>query len=270
MRRALLVTEVAEPNPRLLHAVRWAHAHTDRPPVLATLSHPGGSGIAHAHRAGVVHFGLGPSGAPSLEAGLSGLCGALGISEVIVWDAPRTIGALRALRDLPTPPTVTAHIAPAAAVPWDELNIMAIRGRNVIDCYVTEDERSAEELGRFRLGRHVRLVTADARPPDGPEARTPDSLTVVVGATWRREGHTSPRLPASPAVSVRAFSEVMWDLVGGSLPTGAFAFPDPDLASAAPVEALREIGCRVSVSGGGIEELLTRTGVAEAFGEWSR
>jgi hypothetical protein len=266
VKRTLLVTEHALPTPRLLFAIRWAHAHSERPPVLATLSHPPGNGVAHAHRAGVLHIGLGSSGAPTLEAALSGLCRSLDISDVIVWDAPRAIGALRSIRDIPGAPTVHAHIAPTVAVAWDELNIMSIRARNVIDSYLVEDEQTATELERFRLGRHVRLLTPRESAAREEVQRPGEPLVLVTGATWRRETHAPPSDDAM-GISTRAFPDLMWDLVGDGPQSGTFVFPDPNLASAAPVMALREAGCRVQVSRGGIETVLTEGGIAERLPE---
>jgi hypothetical protein len=91
-------------------------------------------------------------------------------------------------------------------------------------------------------------------------------LTLVTGATWRRETHAPPSDGAT-GISTRAFADLMWDLVGGGPQSGTFVFPDPDLASAAPVEALRESGCRAQVSRGGIETLLTERGIAQPLPE---
>jgi hypothetical protein len=213
-----------------------------------------------------MHIGVGTSAAPDLETALVGLCRALDVSEVLIWDAPRAIGALRAMRDLPSPPVVSAHIGPARGVAWDELNVMAIRGRNVIDNYVAEDHRTADELDRFRLGRHIRLTPVTSVTP-GVEVRQAAPWTIVTGATWRGI-EASPGRQAPPGGRVRTFAEVMWDLLTGAVTVGSFAFPDPDLASAAPIEALREQGCGVNVAGGSIEKRLLKAGIAGPLPGW--
>lgn len=277
MSRALLITESAEANPRLLFALRWARdLSTGAPPVLATLSRAVTDGVACASRAGVEHLPLGARAEyETIEIALTGLCDALSVTHVLLWDCPRAVGALHALRNLSPRPEVFAHVAPPRAVAWDELNILAIRGRNLIDHFLVEDEVTASELDRFRLGRAVHRV-GESRPTLPPRERSNSSRPAmfVRGGTWRNEQATAAvaEQSSTPERSneVVPFPRLLRDLLAGTVSGETVVFPDADLASAAPVAALNEAGLSVQVADGRIEERLVRQGAARWFDRGQR
>ncbi len=259
----MLLTETAAASSRLLFGMRWALAegpHERAQPILVTLGAEVGPTADVVERAGIMHLSLGQGGAPTLEEGLGGLCASLGIDEMLVWDAPRSLGALAHLRSAPDAPTIFAHIAPPAAVAWNESSIVAARARNLIDHYLVEDDGAADRLAPFDLSDRVTLLpvpSTDAPPPA-------DGMRVMIeGASWQTSGRGG-----GDGTDARWSMDELIARVTGDMreEAGVALFPDPDLASAAPVIALRERGWRVHVSNGAIERRLIASGQAEGLG----
>ncbi|MEQ9094151.1 MAG: hypothetical protein RLN63_08585, partial [Miltoncostaeaceae bacterium] len=218
--------------------------------------------------AGIHHRHLDRSGAGTAEGALRGLCRAFAVSDLLLWDSPRALALIPALRDLPGRPRVCAHLAPIDAVPWDEAVHVAVRGRNAIDRHLVEDDATAAVLADFALGPQIETVAFGPVAPRPPDSDAP--WAVVEGATWRRgpgaglllEALAAAGVPAS-ALRIEALIEA---LLGGRAPARV-AFPDPDLPSAAVVLALVEAGSRVHVAGGAVEERLVAARLCRTLDE---
>lgn len=269
--RALLLTERAEPGPRLVFALRWAHAlgHAAAP-LLVSLGDGAGERPGILAAAGVHHRRLDPPPAGTAEGALRGLCRAFGVSDLLLWDSPRALALVPALRDLPHRPRVSAHLAPSAAVAWDETVSVAVRGRNAVDHHLVEDEETAAALAAFELGSTVRWAALPQAPPPAPPPPA-ESWAVVEDATWRRGRAAAAalvtRIEATGALAApRPFAALLGDLFEGR-PPARVAFPEPDLPSAAPVLALTEAGARVHVAEGAVERRLLAAGLARPLAE---
>lgn len=271
--RALLLTGEPVAGPRLLFALRWARSlGHPRPPVVVALERgAGGDGAAVLAAAGVHLRPLERGATVTAEGALRGLCRALDVRDILLWDSPMALALVPALRDLPSRPRVSAHLAPAEAVGWDEAAHVAVRGRNAVDVHLVEDDRTAEELERFELGPLVRRVALDPGPAPAEPPRDGGGWAVVEGATWRRARRgasaVAERLVASaPRTRAIPVEELIASLVRRD-PPARVVFPDPDLPTAAPVLALAEAGARVHVSTGAVESALLAAGLARPLAE---
>ena len=179
----LLVTERFEPTARLASALLRAGAHKDPSTVVAASFTPGRAPAASIlGRLGMVHRSLSTGGAPSADAALVGACEAISARRVIVWNCPRAVSALHALRLLRATPVVDYILPIEGSAAWDETGITVGRAANLIDTFVVEDGLSASRLlaagvdadGIVRSGEPRRNDDSN-KPRHGPD--------LVIGAS---------------------------------------------------------------------------------------
>ena len=229
----LLVTERFEPTARLATALLRADVQRNPSAVVAASFTPGRApAAAILGRLGMVHRSLSTGGAPSAEAALVGACDAITARRVIVWNCPRAVSALHALRLLRTTPVVDYILPIEGSAAWDETGITVGRAANLIDTFVVEDALTKSRLLEAGVDLSCIVRSGEQRwNDDGPR----DGPNLVVGAS-RDEGPSRARCTAAALVAAA---------LGWCPRTGTMEIADPTTDGTGALWAARSCGWAV-------------------------